>query len=174
MKRLWVGVSAAASWFLLAGGPASAVPIFTLSGVTLVGGGTLAGSFTTNNGITSVSDFDITASANGSFPGFEYKLVNSAVTAQNLPQFFQLDSLVSGNELRLLFTPNLTLSGSNVSSTFSYEFELDGGQRFIGSGSVNVAAAAAVPEPSTIALFGFGLLALGVLGWRLKANALAP
>src|SRR5215470_1943638 len=60
MKRFlsWVGLA-----LLLAAGQASANIIYTFSGVTFSDGGTLTGTFTTNDTSTTLLDFDITTSA---------------------------------------------------------------------------------------------------------------
>src|SRR6185437_310444 len=87
--------------------PASANVIFNLSGVTLAGGGTLTGSFTLNDALSSVVAADIVASsgalAGHTFTGYTY-VYPGATLAQSLPaQFLQLDSAGAslGNSLRL-------------------------------------------------------------------------
>jgi hypothetical protein len=148
---------------------ASASKIFTVSGISLAGGagGMLSGTFTTNDAITLVTSFDITAplaTVGGfTFPGFEYTTLNSTVTAQNLASFFRLDSTSGGNELQLVFTGGLTATGGTVAGN-SYEHEPAGGNR-AATGPVTLAPSAA-PEPSTIALFGFGLV--GALAFARK------
>jgi hypothetical protein len=135
---------------------ASANIIYSVNGVALVGGGDLFGTFTTNNGDTLVVSFDITAPAVGAFTGFEYTSANSAVTSQSLPGNFRIDSTVGGNELQLLFSgAGLTATGGTVSAANSYDHESSGGNRAL-SGPVTLGSA--VPEPSTFALLGFGLV----------------
>src|SRR5262249_5458596 len=60
MKRLlsWVGLV-----LFLAAGQASANIIYTFSGVTFSDGGTLSGTFTTDDTFSTLLDFDITTSA---------------------------------------------------------------------------------------------------------------
>lgn len=172
MNKLLLGATALVS--VIAAAPASADITFNLFNVSLLtpaGGpaGTLTGSFTTNNTRTTVTGYNIVASAFGSFGGYTYTSANSGVTATILPtQYFQLDSAGSANELRLYFTAPLTNAGATLNSTFSYEFETSGGSRSA-SGSV-VAATAAVPEPATWSLM---LLGFGTLGYAMRRRGMA-
>lgn len=162
MIRLLLAASAAA---LLANPAQAAVFMVTGTFATPAGApvGTLTGTFTTNDALTSVTAVDLNASAFGSFAGFHYTSGNSNVTAQFLPQYFQLDSTSpTGNELRLYFSAPLTSSGATISPTFSYEAEPSGGNRFP-SGTVT-RQLSAVPEAATWAMMlaGFGAVGLAM------------
>ena len=155
--------------------PASANIIYNLSNVTLStsasGGapiGTLTGSFTTNDARSSIVSFNIQASGTGTFAGFTYVPANATVTASSLPsQYFQLDSTGSGNELRLYFSSPLTASGTTISTTFSYEHEPSGGNRYP-TGSIVAAASpvSSVPEPASFAALAAGLVGLAAVRRR--------
>ena len=60
MKRLISIITLLGLTLSLATGQASANVTYTFSGATFFGGGTLTGTFTTNDAITAVVDFDIT------------------------------------------------------------------------------------------------------------------
>lgn len=142
---------------------------------TTIGGsqvaGSLTGTFTTNDALSAVLSYDITASPVGSFLGFHYQTTNSSVTASTLPsQYFRIDSTGSANELQIYFTKALTMTGSTgISATFSYEHEPSGGNRYP-SGTVSaVAAPGPVAGADLIPLLG---LAGGWLARR-RRKALA-
>lgn len=121
--------------------------------------GTLTGTFTTNDALTTVLSYDITASATAGFAGYTYTTADSSVTAETLPQqYFQIDSTIPGDELRIYFTSGLSASGGTIQRVNSYEDETSAGYR-LPTGSV-VPGTAATPEPGSFALLGTGLLGM--------------
>src|SRR5262245_26431143 len=146
--------SALLATMLAVSAPASADVIYTLSGVTLAGGGTLTGSFAVNNALNSVTSANIVASAQGAFGGFSY-VYPSAVLSQSLPtQYFQLDA--SGRQLRIYFNnPGLTATGASINLGHSYDYDPHAGNRLITGGSLVVGA---IPEPASLTILGIGLV----------------
>lgn len=125
--------------------------------------GTLTGTFTTNDALSMVTAFDLTASAAGAFAGYRYMSGTATVTAQVLPsQYFQLDSVVPGSELRLYFTTPLTTAGTTIATNFSYEAEPNSGANRLPTGTVT-RQTAAVPEPASWAMMVVGFGAAGFL-----------
>jgi PEP-CTERM motif len=166
---------------------ASATPTvtFTLSGVGLdsqpngagTSEGSLTGTFTTNAALSSITTYDITASASGAFAGFVFTPSDSSVVAATLPsQYFQIDSTNGEYELRIYFAGSgLTSSGATISSTSSFEDETQsGGIRYpFGSitGSVStIGTSQAAPEPASLALLGAGMMGLGGLRRRRRTG----
>jgi hypothetical protein len=146
---------------LAAAAPASANVVYSLSGMTLTGGGTLTGSFTLNDSLTSVLSANITASPLGSYTGHAYTYPGSTLN-QSLPtQYFQLDSANSAFSLRFAFS-SLTATSATLNNTASYEYESVAGSRTVSGGRVVVAA----PEPASVAVLGAGLLGLAGIGFR--------
>jgi hypothetical protein len=152
--RLFLPTAALTAAFFLISGTASASVVFDVN-ANLQYGGTLTGSFTTNNAFNGVTAYDIVASAGpGSpgftFTGFTYGTGDSSVTAET-STLIQFDSTPGGEELRLTFSAPLSASGATL-TTAGYESEITAGNRSITSGSVSPAVAG-VPEPAS-----FGLL----------------
>jgi hypothetical protein len=155
---------------------AHATPVTLDVSADLKYGGTLTGTITFSS--TSLSDvigYDIIASSGpGSpgftFPGFTYTSADSSVTAEN-SKLIQFDS-AGGEELRLDFSAPLSLTG-DILTTGGYESEIVAGNRSVTSGSLTPLAAA-TPEPSSLLLFGTGLLcALGMMRKRLPKLTMA-
>ena len=95
MKRLISIITLLGLTLSLATGQASANVTYTFSGATFFGGGTLTGTFTTNDAITAMTvDFDITTSSAPSFglDGFHYTPATSSFS-NGLP--FSLTSPVA-------------------------------------------------------------------------------
>jgi hypothetical protein len=153
MKRLlsWVGLV-----FLLAAGQASANIIYTLSGVTFSDGGTLTGTFTTDDTSHTLIDWDITTSP-GSGIGFHYTPGTSGDSSTSLPAIIVVEDAGPTNILQITFSGGLTATGATILiGTFDSFEQGPDGRRDITAGAATVATA---PEPTT-----FGLLGIGVLG----------
>ena len=156
MKRILLLVGMV---FFLTAGHASATILYTFSGVTFAGGGTLTGTFTTNDAITALIGFDITTSA-GAGIGFHYTPATAGSSSTSLPFIIVLSTPTLDNILQVTFSGGLTALGAPILiGTFaSFEQTTAPARRDILAGAAIVGAV--VPEPSTIALLGMGVLGL--------------
>ena len=145
--------------------PASAAIIFNVDGVFDGPGGTLTGTFATNDAITQVTAIDLTSTSNGFYQGFNYNDV-SKVDWQGLATGFRLTVALPGShtdQLQLAFAPALTASGGTIGgNSFEHQDFLGSGNRHL-SGTVTLATAA-IPEPATwlMMISGFGLAGAGL------------
>jgi hypothetical protein len=134
---------------------------YTFSGVTFDDGGTLTGTFTTNNAITSLLDFDITTTAGSTNSGFHYTTgtVGSGPTA--LPSIIVLEPASLEEILQITFTGGLTATGALITIDPADSFEQSpptNHHRNITAGEA-IVSTTSVSEPSTIALAGIAALA---------------
>ena len=172
MKRL--AAIAVAAVAIASAAPAWAAKTFVLDGVTLQGGGTLTGTFTTNDALTSLVGINITASAGtygpGVFSAFTYNNASLADWVSLPTQGFRISTPGYAQQLLLNFFP-LTGTGANLLNS-SYEYQLNGGPRAVTGGRA-VLQVSAVPEPATWAMMitGFGLV--GAMVRRARKGVLA-
>ncbi|MDG3002596.1 hypothetical protein [Paludisphaera mucosa] len=139
--------------------------IFTLSGVTFDDGTTATGTFTTNDALTSLVDYDITT-VNGAITGFNYTPLTAGAGSSSLPGIIVLEPASLDHIIQITFNGGLTLAGASIKLGQFDSFEQDSANthRQITGGSV-VAARGAVPEPhsfvlaASAALAGLGLVA---------------
>jgi hypothetical protein len=176
MKRF--AALAAAVVAIAAAAPAWAAKTFVLDNVTLQGGGTLTGSFTTNDALTSLEAIDITASMNTvgayTFQAFHYNDL-SLVYSDHMPSYFSVKTVGYAQELQLYFGA-LTDSGATLLPNHSFEHQVVAGTRMVTGGGVVAAPISAVPEPATWAMMivGFGLAGSALrLGGRKGVRAAA-
>lgn len=161
MKRLLAAVGMA---LFLAAGQASANIIFTFSGVTLSDGGTLTGTFETNDAVNSLIDYDI-LTAGGVLPGFHYTPLTADSGSTSLPLILVLEPASADPILQVTFDGGLTPLGASILIGQFDSFEQVGDQkRPILAGSV--APVPTVPEPGTLLLLGAGMIGVGVVALR--------
>ena len=155
MKRL---LSVVGIVLCLATGQASANILYTFAGATFDDGGTLAGTFTTNDAITNLLDFDVTTSP-GAGIGFHYTPATAGSSSTSLPFVLVLSTPTLDNILQVTFSGGLTPLGAPITiGTFDSFEQTTAARRDITAGAV--APSTSVPEPWTIGLVGIGVVAL--------------
>ena len=151
-------------------GQALANITYTFSGATFNDGGTLIGTFTTNDAINSLLSYNITTSAGAGGLGLNYTSGNSVSTATSLPSILVLDAPTLASPTSILevtFNGGLHATGAPITigqfDSFEQHTITATTSRQINAGSVIVAAA--VPEPET---YGMLLAGLGLLGFAAR------
>ena len=156
----------------LTAGQALANINYTFSGVTFASGGTLTGTFTTNDAINSLLTWNITTSVDAANNfGFTYTPATSVNTATSLPYIIVLDAPTLANPINILevtFAGGLTATGAPITIGAFDSFEQHNtAHRNITAGSA-IVAVGAVPEPETYAMLLAGLGLLGFFARRRK------
>ena len=161
MKRLLAAVGMVV---LLAASQSFANIIFTVSGATFSDGGTLTGTFTTNDAVNSLIDYDL-LTAGGALTGFHYTPGTAGSGSTSLPFILVLEPASSDPILQVTFAGGLTPLGAAITIGQFDSFEQVGVEhREITAGSV--APAPSVPEPGTLLLLGAAMIGAGALRRR--------
>lgn len=164
MRKTYLAAAASLGALLLASTPASAAITFNLDNVNFIGGGTLTGSFTTSDDLSSLLDFSLTTSANVynpfySFTGRTYTLADATTVLWSSNIGLTATFLSPLSQIGLLFASPLTVTGTNLVGGDETVFQFGRGLRLAIGGSVS--AAPAVPEPATWAMMIGGLALVG-------------
>jgi hypothetical protein len=169
-KGWWRSLAAAGLTALAIGAAeARADVVFTLSGVTFDDGTQITGSFTTDDALNSLLDFDLT-SADGVITGFDYDPGSAGSSSTSLPAIIVLSTASLDRILQLTFDGGLTAAGASILIGQFDSFEQAGTgspvpRREVVAGSV-VVGTAVIPEPSSIALATSAALAGLAFGAR--------
>jgi hypothetical protein len=155
--------------------PASAAIVFDMHG-TFSDGGTLTGTFTTNDALTQVTAIDLFSSSNGAFQGFNYNNI-SAIDSDMAPYNFRLTlSPEAGHtdQLQLVFSSALTASGAMIGGNAweHQDFQNSGNRSLTGTVTEHLATGA-VPEPATWTFMIGGLGLVGAVLRRRRSAAAA-
>ena len=160
MKRVLAAIGMV---LCLAANSASADVDFSLSGAALSDGGTLSGTFTTNDALTALLDFDFTTSG-GALTGFEYTPTTAPVSFSSLPNIIVVETTLGDRILELTFIGGLTATGGTILVGQFDSFEqVDTQHRQIVAGEAVVGTA---PEPATLLLLG-----IAALGFATRSRA---
>lgn len=140
---------------------------WTIQGATFNDGGTLTGTFSTDSVTGGLVDYSFVTSAGSAFGGFAYTSAssdlygnnifgpNSFVIVDTIPFAYPLLSLMFVNSLNVAGTNNMVIGNSTCNGFGAIESNNDcSNYRFITAGL----ASSDVPEPTTLALLGLGLL----------------
>jgi hypothetical protein len=162
MRRLTAAsclMMAAVLMMTLSAGRASASIVFTLDNVLFSDGATATGTFTTDDALTSLLDFDITTT--GAL-AYHYTSATASAASTSLPYILVLNTPPAFEHILQLTFDNLTPTGSLITIGDFDSFEQGPGAapRTVTGGSVIVAAVPTVPEPSSLVLASLGALAL--------------
>jgi hypothetical protein len=127
-------------------------------------GGTLTGTFTTNDTFNSLLNYNITTSPNTGI-GFNYTPGTSDPSSTSLPPIIVLNTPPTNPDiLQVTFAGGLTATGAPILiGTFDSFEQGPDARRDITAGEA-IVRTNSVPEPSTIALAGIAALA-GLLGY---------
>ena len=154
MKRLLALVGVV---LCLAAGQASANIVYTFSGVTFSDGGTLTGTFTTDDTFSMLLDFNITTS---NAPGIGFTYTPATVTSgpTSLPAIIVVETASLDNLMQITFDGGLTATGALIKiGTFDSFEQGPDARRDIVAGSATTTPVS-VPEPGTLLLLAIGIL----------------
>ncbi len=155
MKRF---LSVVGAVLLMSAGPASADVIFTFDGVTFDDGGTLDGTFTTDDALMSLLGYDLTTSGGG-LTGFTYTPVTAPLNFSALPSVLVVETSTNNPILQVTFTSLMATGGLiTLGSAESFE-QVGAGHRDVTAGQLTVGTTS-VPEPATTSLLAIGAMAL--------------
>jgi hypothetical protein len=142
---------------MVAGGTsAMATVLWTVNDVTFSDGNTLTGTFTTDSGITTFLDIDLTVTGPNSAADFT---VDHGDTAY-LPGGLSLFNITSTQYVDLVLASPLTGAGGTIAFTSGNDCPNCG--TLVVNGDTEVTGVVIAPEPSAILLLPGGLILLGI------------